>query len=32
MEFADCNITFVYMKDSNNISADAISRLKSLDI
>ena len=32
MELSDDNLTFVHMKDSNNILADVISRLKTLDI
>ena len=32
MELADYNVTFVHIKGSNNILADAISRLKTLDI
>ena len=32
MELPDYNLTFVYIKGSNNILADAISRLKTLDI
>ena len=32
MELANCNITFAHIKSSNNILADAISRLKMLDV
>ena len=32
MELGDYNITFVHIKGSNNILADAISRPKVLDI
>ena len=32
VQLADYNITFVHIKGSNNILADAISRLKILDI
>ena len=32
MKLADYNLTFVHIKDSNNILGDAISRLKTPDI
>ena len=32
LELSDYNITFVHIKESNNIQADAVSRLKTLDI
>ena len=32
MKFADYNITFVYIKGTNNVSADTMSRLKTLNI
>ena len=32
MELSDYNLTFVYIKGSNNILADAVSRLKPLNI
>ena len=32
MELADYNITFVHIKGKNNVLADAISRLKTLNI
>ena len=32
MELADYNMTFIHIKGSNKIIADAISRLKMLDI
>ena len=31
-ELSDYNLTFVHIKDNNNILAEAISRLKTLDI
>ena len=32
MELADYDITFIHIKGKNNVLADAISRLKMLDI
>ena len=32
MELSDYNLTFIHIKGSNNILADAVSRLKILDI
>ena len=32
MEFANYNITFIHIKGKNNVLADAISRLKALNL